>query len=458
MISIIDSRVLDANSEALGVPVSTLMENAGMALSKFLKEEYGNKKIAFVCGTGNNGGDGFAAALNMDPAQTKVILLKKPSAIRSDISREKYSLLECNIEQYCDNSFEDCDVIVDCVLGTGVKGKVSEPYRSCIEKINKSGKIIVSADIPSGFNTDCAVKPNVTITFHDTKTGMNSSNCGKIIICDIGIPADAFAFVGPGDLCRYPIPQADSHKGQNGKLMIIGGGPYFGAPVMSGLSALRIGTDCVRIFTPESVSAIVSSYSPVFMVTKLDGNELSEKHIEYLLKESDNFDSVLIGPGLGNSEETMSAIRMFIRNCRKPLVVDADAISCLSGLRLEVPCVVTPHKKEYQSISEGMDVENVSTSLNAVILLKGKEDIIADAIHRRINRSGTVAMTGAGTGDVLSGAVAGLLSKGMNAFDSACLGAYICGKAGEKAFETKSYGLIATDVIDCIPTVLRSIV
>lgn len=453
-----DSRVLDANSEELGIPVSKLMDNAGKAISDFISEKYSSKKIVFVCGTGNNGGDGFSAALNLPPELTKIVLIKKASYIRSDISRDRYSLLECNIEQFNDRSFEDCDVIVDCLLGTGVSGTVSEPYRSCIEKINSSGKIIISADIPSGFNTDCTVKPDVTITFHDTKMGMSEDSCGKIIICDIGIPPEASTQIGPGDILRYPIPKSDSHKGQNGKLMIIGGGPYFGAPVMSGLSALRIGADIVRIFTPDSVSNIVSTYSPVIMVTKLAGNQLLPDHVNYLLSESNKYDAVLIGPGLGNSLETIKSVQLFIHSCKKPLIIDADAIIALKNTTVDTECIITPHSREFERLSDGNQIEHVSSSLKCTILLKGKEDFITNGKNTRINKTGTPAMTGAGTGDVLSGAVAGLVSKGMNAFDAACLGAFICGKAGELAFETKSYGLIATDVIENIPSVLKLLI
>ena len=458
MISIADSRILDANSEALGIPVSKLMDNAGRSVSNYLIENYPSKRITFVCGTGNNGGDGFAAALNLPPESTKVVLLKKASSIHSEISRERYSLLECNIELFDDSSFDDCDIIVDCILGTGMAGAVSEPYRSCIEIINKSCKHVISVDVPSGLNTDCAVKPEATITFHDIKEGMSESNCGRIVICDIGIPKEASSLVGPGDLIRYPVPKSNSHKGQNGKLMIIGGGPYFGAPVMSGLSALRIGTDCVRIFTPESVSNIVSTYSPVFMVTKLEGDTLSTKHVDWLLEESKNFDAVLIGPGLGNSDDTMSAIRQFIEKCDRPLIVDADAIAATKDMHFNTPCTITPHRREFNRISNNESIEYVSSSMNSTILLKGNEDIISDGKRTRKNTTGTAAMTGAGTGDVLSGAVAGLVSKGMDPFDAACLGAYICGKAGEIAFESKSYGLIATDVIDNIPTVLKMMI
>ncbi len=455
MISATDARTLDANAEALGVPVAELMDNAGAALAGFLDERYPGSKVVFVCGPGNNGGDGFAAALRRDPERTKVSLLKKPSSIHTDIARERYSLLECPIEAYAGQpSFEGYDVIVDCALGTGISGDVRDPYLQFIKDANSSGITIVSADVPSGFGTSTCIKPVATVTFHDSKEGMTEENSGEIVIADIGIPKDAFDKVGPGDMLRYPIPERNSHKGQNGKLMIIGGGPYFGAPAMSAMSALRIGADSVRVFTPESSYHEVAGASPVLMVTKLPGRALEYESLELLLSESEKFDAVLIGPGLGTDEAAIKTAMAFIRSCGRPMVIDADAISSAKGVRTKAQSVLTPHRGEFARLSDGKSPEEVAAEMGAVILKKGAEDVITDGTRTRTNVTGTPAMTGAGTGDVLAGAVAALLSKGMSAFDAACLGAYICGKAGEAAFERRSYGLIATDVIDGISEVL----
>lgn len=455
MISAIDSRALDANSEALGVPVASLMDNAGKAVADFLASRYPSERILFVCGPGNNGGDGFAAALCMEPSRVKVALLKKASETHSDIARERYSLLECDISMYSEDCIEECDIIVDCALGTGLSGTVRNPYRQFITDANASGKTIVSVDIPSGFGTDLSVVPQHTVTFHDIKTGMDASNCGEIIVADIGIPDDAFDVVGPGDMIRYPRPMDDSHKGQNGRLMIIAGGPYFGAPIMAALAALRVGTDIVRVFTPESSATMVSMSSPVLMVSSLQGDHLLPEHADALLRESDRFDAVLIGPGLGTHPDTVSAVRGFVERCRVPMVIDADGITAVTGMTLPDNTVMTPHSGEYLRLNpQGLNQQTLSAMINATILRKGKVDTVTDGGRIRWNHTGTPAMTGAGTGDVLAGTVAGLLSKGMAPFDAACLGAFVTGKAGEMAFEERSYGLIATDIIDRIPSVL----
>lgn len=451
----LDSRVMDANAEALGVSVTELMGNAGKAVRDLLAERYPGRRILFVCGPGNNGGDGFAAASMMDPSEVSVALLKKPSEIHTDAAWHFYSLLTCPIIDYSKADLSAYDVIVDCALGTGMSGNVREPYRSFVTACSNLTADIVSVDVPSGMGSDVSVVPKVTVTFHDIKEGMDRDRCGEIVIADIGIPAEAVDVTGPGDMLRYPIPKKDSHKGDNGRLMIVAGGPYFGAPMMASMSALRTGADTVRLYVPESVFGIVASASPVLMITPLPGDRLTPDSVEFLLKESEGYDAVLIGPGLGTAPETVEAVRMFVAGCGIPRVIDADGITAVVGMEFDGDVVLTPHRREFQRLGGTCCANELSARINATVLRKGHEDEISDGRRTRLNRTGTSAMTGAGTGDVLAGCVASLLSKGLTPFDSACLGAYICGKAGERAFEDKSYGLIATDIVEEIPHVLR---
>ncbi len=456
MITGLDSRVIDANSEALGIPVATLMDNAGKVVSNYLKEHYPQSRILFVCGPGNNGGDGFAAALLMDPDNVTVALLKKSSTIHSNIAKQRYSKLECRVEQYDSALLNEADVIVDCALGTGVRGNIKDPYRTFILEANASGLPIVSVDTPSGLGSDITIVPETTITFHDVKVGMNDDNCGNILVADVGIPVDAMKFIGPGDVLRYPMPEDNSHKGENGRLMIIAGGPYFGAPAMCSMAALRTGADIVRLYTPSNVAQAISTYCPVLMITPLPGDHLTSESVDMLLQESLRYDAALIGPGIGKDPDTMLAVKEFVRKCKIPMVIDADALSAVIGMEILTPAVITPHKGEFRKLDSQFEgPEALARTMNVTLLLKGHVDTITDGNATRYNRAGTPAMTGAGTGDVLSGSVAALLSKGMNTMGAASLGAFLTGKAGEYAYKDKSYGLIATDLIDEIPHVLR---
>ncbi len=453
--SLLDSRVIDANAEALGVPIAKLMSNAGKAVANLLGEKFLGKKILFVCGPGNNGGDGFAAASLMDPKTVSVALLKKPSEIHTDAARDFYSSLICPIIEYSKADLGSYDVIVDCALGTGLSGTVREPYRGFINALSKIERTVVSVDVPSGFGADVSVRPDITITFHDIKEGMDRGNSGEIVVADIDIPVEAVNITGPGDMLRYPLPSDDSHKGQNGRLMIIAGGPYFGAPVMASSSALRTGADIVRLFTPESTYAIAAASNPVLMITSLPGDHLEEGSVEMLLTESEHYDAVLIGPGLGTAPETLDAVKWFVSSCRTSMVIDADGITAIAGMTFRGNVILTPHHGEYRRLGGLCCVNDLSDYMGAVVTLKGRTDEITDGYRTRLNRTGTSGMTGAGTGDVLAGCIAALLSKGMTCFDAACLGTYICGLAGERAFRDKSYGMVATDVIDEIPYVLK---
>lgn len=468
MILASESRILDINAEALGVDTITLMGNAGAALAEILKQ-YPGRRFLFVCGSGNNGGDGFAAASKMTEEDVTVCLLMLPSSIRSDASNKYYSELTCPTIDIERLDLDEFDILVDCALGTGASGKLRDPYSTFVIMAQSFKGLIVSADIPTGFGCDVQIVPDVTVSFHDVKVGMTTENSGKIIVADIGIPRSAEKIVGPGDMLRYPIPRSDSHKGCNGRVLIIGGGPYYGAPAMSGLAALRVGADIVNIAVPDHISSVVASYSPVFTICPLCRGDdsfskckiLLSEHVPHLLETSKDYDVVLIGPGLGVDKDTIKAVNDFASNCKIPMVIDADAINSIgSRFRSNVPVIFTPHKGEFIKLGgsntfEESDVRDLAASMNSVILLKGETDIISDGERVKLNITGTPAMTGAGTGDVLAGIVAGLLSKGMKAFDAACLGAYICGRAGEYGFEENSYGMIATDVIENIPSVLK---
>jgi NAD(P)H-hydrate epimerase len=460
MITSLDSFIIDVNSVALGVELPVLMENAGQAVVSVLSERFPKKKIAFVCGNGNNGGDGIAAARSMDVKNTTVYLLKPKETIRSDFVKSTLSELKCRILDFEEFDESKHDVLVDCGLGTGIFGEVRPPYDGFIKIANTFKGSVVSVDMPSGLGTDLSVRPIMTITFHDVKEGMDHENSGEIIVKDIGIPKEAYDNVGPGDMLRYPIPAKDSHKGSNGRLLIIGGGPYYGAPAMSALAAMRAGVDIVRLAVPENCSSIIASFSPVFMISELSGKTLRMAHLNHLLDLTKQFDAVLIGPGLGTSPITIGMVKEFVRTCKIPMVVDADGLTALGKDFVSTgKTILTPHIKEFEKLGgdpqDADSVEALSTKLNSVILLKGMTDLISDGRRTRTNTAGCAGMTSAGTGDVLSGIVAGLLSKGMDRFDAAALGAFISGKAGEFAFTERSYGMIATDVIDAIPKVLK---
>ncbi len=451
MITAMDSRVLDANSEALGVSVEKLMQNAGSALASYVGS-LSKKRVLFICGSGNNGGDGYAAyRLLRDRAD--VCAFREPKSQLCRVMADGVPTV-----RFGNIILDDYDVIVDCVLGTGPSGELRPEYVDYVRFVNSSGKKVVACDVPTGFGTQECVEPYATVTFHDEKEGMEDVP-GIIQICDIGIPEDAWKYLGKGDFLRYPVPKRDSHKGQNGRLVIVGGGPYIGAPIMAALASLRAGTDLVTVMTPKASFIPIASYSPSYMVRCLSGKELCMKDVPGIVEACSRADALLIGPGLGTSDATAEAVGEILRRTDVPAVVDADGITCIAGHVPEGRALVfTPHEAELSRLI-GRDASDDDImgfcGKGHVVLRKGAVDRIYRDGCIRFNRTGSPGMTVGGTGDVLAGTAAGLLAKGMDGFDAACLAAYICGLAGERAFSDNSYGMTATDVIDRIGPVLK---
>ena len=460
MISRLESKIIDRNCEALGVPIDTLMDNAGAALFDVLSNKFSEKRILIVCGIGNNGGDGMACAKRIGK-KASVALIYPDGDIKTPAAKRQYNTLARKPSMFSDVSLDHYDVVVDCVLGVGARPLADPALNDYLKKLKNFRGQVVSADIPTGFGTKESVVPDITVTFHDIKDGMTEENCGRIIVADIGIPKEAIHTVGPGDMMRYPLSKKDSHKGDNGRLLVIGGGPYTGAPVIAGMAAERVGTDIVHVAVPKKSFIHAASFTPTLIMHEIASSDfVREKDVRGLLKLSECADAVLIGPGTGTSEETMAALREFVSKCDKPMVVDADGITAVAAIPvLSGDVVITPHKKEFEIFSgselSSCDLMTESKKRNVTILLKGETDVIAGKDKKKTNHTGTPGMTVAGTGDVLAGIAAGLLSKGMTSFDAACLGAFISGAAGEKAFGRYSYGMTATDVISMIPDVLK---
>ena len=492
-------RVLDRNSEYHGVPTSTLMENAGKGVANFISKQLRQRNILVFCGTGNNGGDGFVAARYLAKNyNVTVFLAGKEKEIRTDISKDNFKKLkklkikiyDINSLKMVDKILHKTDVVVDSMLGVGLSGNLREPYLSLVKKINNTKKTILSVDVPTGLGCDVSVKPSHTITFHDIKKGMNEKNSGKIKIVDIGIPKKAVDYVGPGELAAYyTIPKEDSHKGDNGRVLVIGGGPYIGAPALSGLAALRTGCDLVFVLTPKRVARAITSFSPLLITPDRLAKDIAMLSPNLIVRElsredrvvAEDFgileeyipkvDAVIIGPGLGSDKSTKAAIERIILRCakrNKKMVVDADAIQVVGKKPVIIrysSTVITPHAGEFKDLTKvkldrnllnrKKKVEEWAKRLGITILLKGPVDVISNGVRTKLNDVHNRAMTVGGTGDVLAGIVGGLLSKGVEPFNAAMIGAFLNGSAGNVAFEKKSYGLVATDIIDEIPDVLK---
>lgn len=449
---------MDLNAEALGVPTSTLMTNAGKAVADIILGRFPEKKVRIFCGHGNNGGDGLACANFLPNAKISMI---DGRHMKSQASDSAMSSVASRLEDFT-GSESDFDILVDAGLGTGVSGNLRPVWNKYVDFCNDFEGIIISVDVPTGFGAIKQVVPDITVTMVDVKEGMNSGNSGEIIVADIGMPIEATMFTGPGDIIRYPISEKTCHKGDMGRVLIVGGGPYFGAPAFCARSAMRVGADMVYVATPSRTVQFIVSHAPEAMIVETGEDRLTLDHVEKILDASSKCDVILIGPGLGTSPDTVDAVHEIMKSSKVPLVIDADGITALSTYKGKLPAgsVVTPHLSEFKRIGgkekDPKDVMDVAERLGCTILLKGAVDIISDGTGICLNDTGCAAMASAGTGDILAGTVAGLIARGMASYDASKLAAWLVGKAGESAFEEYSYGLCASDLEDSIAKELSS--
>jgi len=472
MITGSEMAIVDENATGLGVSQLQLMEASGAAVARAVRERAAEgASVTIVAGRGNNGGDAFVAARHLAALDPTVLLLGRPETVGTDIARRNWSILETSgvetrtVRDSTEFELGEPDVIVDAVLGTGVRGPLREPARTAAAAINERDATVLSVDVPSGLDAETgalaegAVDPDHVVTFHESKPGLEEL-AASVTVADIGLPEAAARVVGPGDLRRLDRAP-DSHKGGNGTVLVIGGGPYVGAPALTAQAALRAGADLAWVATPEA-AAELQGYSENLIVRSLPGERLSPEHVDSLgaLAAEAGVDAVVIGPGLGDAEPTERAVAAFLSKYEGTVVVDADALTALPETS-SATLLCTPHRGELAAMGgptgseiDPTSIEAFAAELGATILLKGPTDLVSDGERTRLNRTGHAGMTVGGTGDVLAG-VAGGLAPGLAPLQAAALAAYVTGRAGELAAETHGDGLVATDLLARIPAAAR---
>jgi NAD(P)H-hydrate epimerase len=461
-ISAEEMAAIDTNCRYFGLLPLQLMENAGAALAREVTARAKGKRIAIVAGRGNNGGDAFVAARHLVGFDVTVYLLGRSRDIATDEAKQNWEILERlgydlhEIKDISELSLEKCDLLIDAIFGTGVRGAVLGQEALAIDAINSSGRPVLSVDVPSGLGTNKIVRADTTVTFHRPKPDMP----GSVIVADIGIPPAAEFFVGEGDLWLMGRRALESHKGDSGRILVIGGGPYTGAPALSALAALRAGADIVTVAAPKTAAKTISGYSPNLIVQELSADHLCPEDIRVLKEQIARHDVVVMGMGLGRHPETMAALAEIIPLCKKT-VIDADALQPDLPLR----GIVTPHAGEFKRIS-GVSLVDLdyrgrveplreyALEKELVVLLKGKVDLISDGEVVRANTTGNPGMTVGGTGDVLAGITAAFYAR-TSALRAATAAAFVNGRAGDLVYPEKDFGMVATDVIEKIPQAMR---
>ncbi|MCI4341034.1 MAG: NAD(P)H-hydrate dehydratase [Thermoplasmata archaeon] len=475
-LSPLEIRVLEANALALGATVPELMENAGRAVAEEASRRLpaAPARVAIVGGVGRNGGDGFAAAhyLGQWGYRPELWLVGTPSEIRSASARRCYDRAArhhpTRTQVPTATELAESPLVLDALVGIGLRGPLRGRLQEAAAAMNDCGRPILSVDSASGWGHPGAVRPRFTVTFTAPKEGMDAANSGEVIVREVGIPERALSETGPGEFHRYPVPTG----ARTIRLLVIGGGPFAGAPALTALAALRAGAERVTVLAPALVAGQVQGFSPNLVVRGVGESRFTPAELEPMLGivEELHPSAIVVGMGAGRAPETLELCRQLVGGLDPaiPLLVDADALGALDWEH-RAPrtgeTLATPNDGElrhlYPELTAATDgrrgfLEGRARTLHLSILAKGDPDLIATPTGFAINRHHAAAASVSGVGDLLSGVAGFLLGAGLPSLGAARLASFWVGEAGLLAFASHSHGLVATDVLRRLPKALAS--
>jgi len=438
--------VLDGNAAALGIEEASLMDSAGKALATTALEMT-DSAVLVLCGPGNNGGDGFVAARYLREWGVEVSVLASHASAGTDVCI------------WPERPSGEWALVVDCLLGAGASGpgySLRGQIKDIVAWAAGLGLPVLACDIPTGLGGPDALQADATITFHSMKQGLGSPDSGDITVVPLPWPAEV-EDCGPGDATRYPTLDASARKGDRGRVWVIGGGPYHGAPLLAGMAAARSGCDLVHVAIPSAAAGRAEWPTTLIPEELPDEDKLTEASLEHIASafEARPPQALVIGPGLGRDEATMQAVSALLEQASQsgtPAVIDADAINALpegawpTGLQ----GVATPHAKEAERWLAGASPAEAladCTGESATIVVTGPEDTLTGPEGRFCRATGGHSrMAVGGTGDLLAGTIGGLLAQGMSAWPAARLGCALLREAGARAAQSTGPGLLAEDV------------
>lgn len=471
--------VVEQNAVALGVTIDSLMEHAGRAVAEEAARHLPAppSRVAVVASTGNNGGDGLCAAYYLAQwgFSPEVWLIRPPSEIRGRATRRCFERLEhrCPIHYRSPRSDElsSMPLVIDAVLGTGQTGPLRTPAREAVDAMRAARAPVLSIDVPTGAADPTGLRPAWTVALTSPKTDGTSGTGGDVVVRDIGIPEDAWRRTGPGEFLFFPTPSGVTDRGRSGRLIVIGGGPYSGAPALAGLAALRSGAERATILAPAGAAERIQSFSPNLVVHAVGGERFRPTDVPGLLAfvRAAPPNAVVLGMGAGRHPETVEALGTVLHELARevPAVVDADALAALAAPAAaprERPVVATPNRGEFVrwfggsaegSLSRRIDAaRRAARERNLWLVVKGDPDLVTDGEALVENHHHHPAMTVGGVGDVLAGVLGSLLAQGLSPLAAGRLATWWVGEAGTRAAADKSFGLVATDVIEALPGAL----
>jgi ADP-dependent NAD(P)H-hydrate dehydratase / NAD(P)H-hydrate epimerase len=502
-----EMRELDrATIEGLGLPGAVLMENAGRAVADEVSElARAGAEVAVLCGSGNNGGDGFVCArwLRERGVSATVYLASGRPRTGGDaalhlgvLERSGGTVVELDDAERLERhaaAVRHADVVVDALLGTGLKNEVKGHLAAVIAVMNESRGVRVAVDVPSGLDSDsgkalgAAVRADRTVTLAFPKVGVvghpGFEVSGQVLVADIGIPRALteehgikLALVERADVsARLPRRDPGGHKGTYGHVLVVAGSAgRTGAALLCARAALRAGAGLVTLAVPAAARAAVEGRVPEVMCAELDYEGSAQDALAALLELADGKRAIAIGPGMPTTAEAGVLLRAALTRLEVPLVLDADALNHLAVDRVSArgsraPLVMTPHPAEAGRLLGIPTTEvqadrvgaarRLAAEIGAVVVLKGARTVTATSDgFAAINPTGNPGMGTGGTGDVLTGVIAALLGQGLDPYVAARVGAYVHGHAGDLAKQRfGEIGLMAGDLADTLPEAFREL-
>jgi NAD(P)H-hydrate epimerase len=498
-----EMRALDAWAiEDRGVSSLELMERAGSEVARAITALSPDGPVSIVCGKGNNGGDGLVVArvLGSLGLPVQALLLSSADSLTGDPQTNLVRLRQAGGEareietRELGAALAGSSVVVDALLGTGFSGSPRAPLDAAIEVVNASGGRVVAVDVPSGVDAStgevagACIRAELTVTFHGPKIGLwvnpGKQHAGLVEVVEIGIPADGAAeptagLIGAGARDAVPRRAGDSTKFSSGAVLVIGGSTGLtGAVCLACEASMRAGAGWVRAAVPASLNSIFEVKLTEVMSVPLPDSDghLLVRAVDEVLEAATRADSVVLGPGLGRTDEALELARLLVAQIERPMLLDADGLNALSargseGLELAAkrsdPLVLTPHAGELARLLGTSSDEVAAHRLvsardavartGAVVVLKGDDSLVAESGRLGISRGASAGLATAGTGDVLSGVAGAFLARRVQPFEAACAAVSVHAEAGRRAAaRLGTDSVMARDVIDSLPEAMLS--
>lgn len=488
------------------IPALVLMERAALKVVEIMKQYIKKEdRILVVCGPGNNGGDGIAAGRILKTEGYHVALLfignQQNATEQTKLQLKIANNLSISMEN--NNKLHEYNIIIDSIFGVGLSRPVTGEYENIIHSINQCEAMVFSVDIPSGISANngaimnVAVKADYTITFGYQKIGLllypGANYSGYITVVDIGFPSIATKQVNPNtfyyqadELKRIPKRRDYSNKGTYGKVLVIAGTKGMsGAAYLAAKAAYKCGVGLVKILTASENRVILQTLLPEALFAAYDDeDDTTTQWLEKVKKELKWASVIVIGPGMGVSPLSEKLLEIVEEYATVPVIIDADGINILSEYldrrqlqhteerlqelqcRLKEGTILTPHIKELARLLQKSPKDIVDNIIDSAVqcsynnkliyAIKDARSIVTQGEQLYINTSGNHGMATGGSGDVLTGIIAGFIAQGMEQFEATCLAVYIHGLAGDSAAGRKgTYSLMASDIVDSIEMVLK---